>query len=63
MGDTSRSMAASVRGRSTSRNGGGVTIEAGAVVVHVSNPSSNVDVSEAVRQGIEEYVREREERA
>lgn len=63
MGDTSRSMASSVRGRTTSRNGGGVTIEAGAVVVHVTNPSSNVDVSEAVRQGIEDYVREREERA
>lgn len=64
MGDTSRSMAASVRSRSTSRNGGGaLIIEAGAVVVHVNNPSSDVDVESAVAAGIERYVREREERA
>lgn len=42
--------------------GGGVTIEAGAVTVTVTNPGSNVDVAEAVAQGIRDYVREREER-
>lgn len=59
-GDTVHSRA---RSRSTvSAGGGGVTIEAGAVTVTVTNPSSNVDVAEAVAQGIRDYVRDREER-
>lgn len=64
MGDTSRSMARSVRGRASSGGtGGGVTIAEGAVRVEVTNPATNVDVAAAVAQGIRDYVREREERA
>lgn len=59
-GDTVHSRA---RSRATvSAGGGGLTIEAGAVVVEVNNPSSNVDVAAAVAQGIRDYVRDREER-
>lgn len=60
-GDTMTSRA---RTRVSSGGGGrgGVNIEAGAVTVTVTNPSSNVDVAQAVAQGIRDYVREREER-
>lgn len=59
-GDTATS-----RARSTRRTGGvsgGVHIAEGAVVVTVNNPASNVEVAQAVAQGIRDYVREREER-
>lgn len=59
-GDTAHSRARPIR--SAGGSGGGVTIEAGAVVVDARNASSNVDVATAVRQGIEEWLREREER-
>lgn len=62
-GDTGRSMAARVRPRTGTSSGGGVTIEAGGISVRVENPASNVDVAQAVTQGIRDYVRDRHERA
>lgn len=59
-GDTTRSYA---RPRATGGGSGGVAIEAGAVTVTVTNPGANVDVAQAVADGIRDYVRDREERA
>lgn len=61
IGDTSSSMAARVRSRSTAA-GGGIVIEAGAIRVEVNHPAANVDVEQAVANGIRTYLRDREER-
>lgn len=41
---------------------GAVTVEAGAIVINVDNPSSDVDVRRAVRQALDEVERDRRER-
>lgn len=62
-GDTVHSRAARPsRSSSSSAMGGGLTLEAGAVVVHVTNPTSDVDVELAVARAIERVERDRRER-
>lgn len=65
MGDNRSSMAGRARHRPTGQGGGrgAVVIEAGAVKVDVHNPGANVDVAAAVRQGIEDYLRDQDERS
>lgn len=62
-GDTVHSRAARPSSSSSSSAmGGGLTLEAGAVVVHVTNPTSDVDVERAVARAIERVERDRRER-
>jgi tape measure domain-containing protein len=62
-GDTSTSMARRTRGvTGGGASGATVVIEAGGVVVTVENPADNVDVAQAVRDGIRDYFRDRDER-
>ena len=64
MGDTRSSMAGRARPRPAPGGGGRtVTVEAGAVVVQVHNPRATVDVKAAVRDALDEVLRDREERS